>query len=195
MINLTERNITETADKVTTEVSYSISESMLWELIKKFPENKAREEIAAKLLVIDHLYSTQVFKRAKMSALDELIDNILAIPNFDERVAKGDTELVPQIYKGYKRKLFSFASKYCCLHNTVVYGRDDYSIYDSTVHKLLPKYAKEVGIKLTGAQLEKWRSSGDYKAFNDAVADLLDKAEIKFEGRRRKFDLFIWEQR
>jgi len=195
LLEITSTEVQNSTNKFNNDEIIQKTETLLWSLFKKFPENKEPEEIAAKVLLIDRLYSTQIFKYKKIEFLSEVVENIRTITDFDERVKNGDPTVVCEIYRSFKTKMFSFATKYCCLHNTVVYGRDDYSIYDSAVHKLLPKYAKQVGEKLTGTQIERWKNTGDYKAFNDAVDIVLDKAEIKIPGRKRKFDLFLWSQR
>ena len=195
LLEIKNEKITEQAEKAVNDKIYKQTEPMLHELLKQFPENNEPYQIAAKVLMLDKLYATQIFNYKKLEFLTEIVENIRTIPNFDERVKNGDPTVVPDIYRGFKKRMFSFATKYCCLHNSVVYGKDDYSIYDSSVRKYLPKYAKILGVKLTGTQLDDWYKKGDYKAFNDAVDDVLEKAEITVENRKRKFDLFLWSQR
>ncbi len=195
LLEMTNEQIISQAEGTVSDDIYRVTEPMLWDLFKAFPENKEPYQIAAKILLLDKLYSTQLFRYKKLEFLPQLVENILAIPDFDARVKKGDPSVVCEIYRGLDKKLFSFATKYCCLHNTVVYGRDDYSIYDSAVRKLLPKYAESVGIKLTGAQLDRWYKEDNYEAFNHAVDDVLNAGEITLENRKRKFDLFLWSQR
>lgn len=195
MIEITNEKIIEQASETVNDAIYKVTEPMLHELLKAFPENKEPYQIAAKVLMLDKLYATQIFNYKKLEFLGEIVKNIRTIENFDERVKNGDPTVVPLIYRGFKTRMFSFATKYCCLHNSVVYGKDDYSIYDSSVRKYLPKYAKSIGVKLTGTQLDDWYKAGDYKAFNDAVDEVLDKAEITVENRKRNFDLFLWSQR
>lgn len=195
LLEIKNEKITEQAEKVVNDKIYKQTEPMLHELLKQFPKNNEPYQIAAKVLMLDKLYATQIFNYKKLEFLTEIVENIRTIPDFDGRVKNGDPTVVPEIYRGFKKRMFSFATKYCCLHNSVVYGKDDYSIYDSSVRKYLPKYAKILGVKLTGTQLDDWYKNGDYKAFNDAVDDVLEKAEITVENRKRKFDLFLWSQR
>ena len=195
LIQITNKEILKQAEKETGNAIYCVTEPMLEELLAAFPENKEPYQIAAKILLLDKLYATQLFRYKKLEFLPQLVENIRTIPDFDRRVASGDPSVVCEIYRGLENRLFSFATKYCCLHNTVVYGRDDYSIYDSAVAKLLPKYAKLVGVKLTGAQLDRWYKEDDYAAFNAAVDTVLNAAGIDVANRKRKFDLFLWSQR
>ena len=61
----------------------------------------------------------------------DLAKVILEIPNFDDRLAEGDPELVNIIARNIGAvNMFSFASKYCTYHNVEVCGRDDYFIFD-----------------------------------------------------------------
>ncbi len=195
LLEMTNEKIISQAEDAVNDGVYRVTEPMLCELFKAFPENKEPYQIAAKVLLLDKLYSTQLFRYKGMDFLMQVVENIRTIPDFDERVANGDPTVVREIYRGFEKKQFSFATKYCCLHNTVVYGKDDYSIYDSAVRNLLPKYAKTVGIKLTGAQIEQWCKEDNYEAFNKAVDDVLNAAEVHIKNRKRKFDLFLWSQR
>ncbi len=194
-LEMTNENIVNKTASVVNDEIYLLTEPMLVKLLTVFPKNEEPYQIAAKFLLLDKLYSTQLFRYKKLDFLPILIENIRTIPDFDERVEKGDPTVVCEIYRGFDKKLFSFATKYCCLHNTVVYGRDDYSIYDSAVRKLLPKYAKKIGVRLTGAQLDRRYKEDNYVAFNNAVDAVLNAAEINIENRKRKFDLFLWSQR
>lgn len=195
LLEITNKDIINKVNETVNDDIYRETEPMLWELLKAFPKNKEPYQIAAKVLLLDKLYSTQLFRYKGMRFLMQIVDNIRTIPAFDERVENGDPSVVCEIYRGFNKKLFSFATKYCCLHNTVIYERDDYSIYDSAVRRLLPKYAKKVGVKLTGAQLDRWYKEDNYEAFNNAVDTVLNAAEITIENRKRKFDLFLWSQR
>jgi len=195
LLEMTADKIASQAESTTNDEIYRSTEPMLWDLFKAFPENKESYQIAAKVLLLDKLCSTRLFRYKKQEFLPQLVENIRTIPDFDERVASGDPSVVCEIYRGFDKKLFSFATKYCCLHNTVIYSRDDYSIFDSTVRRLLPKYAKSVGVKLSGTQLDQWYKKDNYEAFNTAVNVVLNAAEINIENRKRKFDLFLWSQR
>lgn len=193
LLQLTNQKIIHRANRAVN--SNRVTDLMLENLLNAFPKNVDSYQIAAKVLLIDKIYSTQLFRYNKKDFLTRLVENIRTIKDFDLRVEKGDPTVVCEIYRGLNKKLFSFASKYCCLHNTLVYKHDDYSIYDSAVRRLLPKYAKKVGIKLTGVQLDRWYKANDYKAFNDSVTNVLNVAQINIKNRKRKFDLFLWSQR
>ena len=89
-------------------------------------------------------------------------------------------------------------SKYCFVHNCYVYKKDDYSIYDSAVKSLLPKYIKNYGTtvpKITGAELAKIVNDRDYVSFNNIVGQLISDVGINIANPRKAFDRFIWSQR
>lgn len=195
LLELTNEKILKQAESEVNKTPYCLTEPMLHKLLKRDPFNHDPEAITAKIVLLDLLYSTQCFRYKALHLLPALVENIRTLPNFDERIAIGDPSVVCEIYRGFDKKLFSFATKYCCLHNTVIYSRDDYSIFDSTVRRLLPKYAKSVGVKLSGTQLDQWYKKDNYEAFNTAVNAVLNAAEITLENRKRKFDLFLWSQR
>ncbi len=195
LLELTNKEILKQAESEVSKTPYCLTEPLLHKQLKKVPFNYDPEAITAKIVLLDLLYATQCFRYKSLHLLPALVENIRTIPDFDERVASGDPSVVCEIYRGLDKKLFSFASKYCCLHNTVIYSRDDYSIFDSTVRRLLPKYAKSVGVKLSGTQLDQWYKKDNYEAFNTAVNAVLNAAEITLENRKRKFDLFLWSQR
>ncbi len=172
-------------------------------LFKKMPSNTKAEEIFIKVVVIDFIYSTQLKRSIGSAGVHKLVDLIMSL-NFDARVKIGDPTLVSDIaYNNGGVNLFSFASKYCALHNWYLYDRDDYSIYDSVVARLFPEYtaahqSNPNVAKVSTAQVEKWRQARDYKAFNDAIGDFLDSIGIDaqtFPYRRRDFDKIIWKQR
>ena len=123
--------------------SYRIQEWLLMKLIGEYPthENKSAVEIKVKLLNL--FYSTGI------QAVNLMAKNILSIKNIDDRLDKGDCNLVPQIAKlkvgtGDIRFNYSFATKYCAYHQP-----KKFPIYDSIValtfaslfeKGLLPKY-------------------------------------------------------
>ena len=142
-----------------------------------------------KIAVIDVTNSTHLSQYKSKLSLYDLAKVILEIPNFDERLAKGDPELVNIIARNIGAvNMFSFASKYCTYHNVEVYRRDDYSIFDGIVKNTLPYYIPG----LTVNKIDKWRVNLDYKSFNECVGNLLDEHNIHIPFRRRKFDHFLW---
>lgn len=149
-IVLRSKDLHEVHNDVLSDDKYGKEYRLIEDVLKKYPNNKTIEDVACKIAVIDFTNSTNLRlskNKINLYTLAEIITKV----DFDARVAKGDVSLVSDIIKECHVKLFSFASKYCCYHNTFLYNRDDYSIYDSVVKKHLPEYATE---KLPAS---KWR--------------------------------------
>ena len=183
-IVLRSKDLHEAHNDVLSDDKYGKEYRLIEDVLKKYPNNKTIEDVACKIAVIDFTNSTNLHF-FNLYTLAEIITSI----NFDARVARGDVSLVSDIISKCPVKLYSFASKYCCYHNTFLYNRDDYSIYDSVVKKHLPEYATE---KLPAS---KWRKNFNYKTFNQYIGDLLDEYGITAATepqRRRLFDHYVW---
>ena len=191
-IVLRSKDLHEGHNDVLSDDKYGKEYRLIEDVLKKYPNNKTIEDVACKIAVIDFTNSTnlRLYKnKINLYTLAEIITNI----NFDAKVAEGDVSLVSKIIEGIIQechvKLYSFVSKYCCYHNTFLYNRDDYSIYDSVVKKHLPEYATE---KLPAS---KWRRNFNYETFNQYIGDLLDEYGITAATepqRRRLFDHYVW---
>ena len=185
-IVLRSKDLHEAHNDVLSDDKYGKEYRLIEDVLKKYPNNKTIEDVACKIAVIDFTNSTNLRQnKINLYTLAKIITNI----NFDAKVAKGDVSLVSDIISKCPVKLYSFASKYCCYHNTFLYNRDDYSIYDSVVKKHLPEYATE---KLPAS---KWRKNFNYETFNQYIGDLLDEYGITAATepqRRRLFDHYVW---
>ena len=186
---LTEENIEEQHQVVGASSNYGKEGLIIHDVLNAFPLHNDLNTIAMKIAVIDVTNSTHLSQYKSRLSLYDLAKVILDIPNFDERLAKGDPELVNIIARNIGAvNMFSFASKYCTYHNVEVYGRDDYSIFDGIVKNTLPYYIHG----LTVNRIDKWRRNFDYETFNKCVGKLLDENNIHIPFRRRKFDHFLW---
>ena len=185
-IVLRSKDLHEAHNDVLSDDKYGKEYRLIEDVLKKYPNNKTIEDVACKIAVIDFTNSTNLRQnKINLYTLAKIITNI----DFDAKVAKGDVSLVSDIIKECPVKLYSFASKYCCYHNTFLYNRDDYSIYDSVVKNHLPEYATE---KLPAS---KWRKNFNYETFNQYIGDLLDEYGITAATepqRRRLFDHYVW---
>ena len=169
--------------------NYGKEDKLITDCLKRFPENTDREIVAMKIALIDVTNNTNLGRHKAKISLCELADKIISIKDFDKRVAAGDFKLVNEIARTNDEiNLFSFASKYCCYHNTNLYGKDDYSIYDTILKKNLSRYFGDI----TAYQLEKMRKNIDYKSYNDYIENKLNDLKIHCPFRRRKFDRYIW---
>lgn len=186
---LTEENMEKQHKFVGASSNYGKEGLIIHDVLNAFPLHNDLNTIAMKIVVIDVTNSTHLSQYKSRLSLYDLAKVILEIPNFDDRLAKGDPELVNIIARNIGAvNMFSFASKYCTYHNVEVYGRDDYSIFDGIVKNTLPHYIQG----LTTNKIDTWRRSFDYEAFNECVGKLLDENNIHIPFRRRKLDHFLW---
>ena len=184
-IVLRSKDLHEAHNDVLSDDKYGKEYRLIEDVLKKYPNNKTIEDVACKIAVIDFTNSTNLHFSKNLYTLAEIITKV----GFDAKVAEGDVSLVSKIIQECHVKLYSFVSKYCCYHNTFLYNRDDYSIYDSVVKKHLPEYATE---KLPAS---KWRKNFNYETFNQYIGDLLDEYGITAATepqRRRLFDHYVW---
>lgn len=183
------------ADKqVENDSQYGPEQKLIRDVIRKYSRNDDIIYVAMKVSVIDVTNSTQLSKYKSKISLYDIADIIVNIKDFDKRVENGDESLVEEIAQKSKNKgvnLFSFASKYCHYHNRFVYGKDDYSIFDSVVRDHLSAYSLP-GNPITLRTPEKWRKRIDYKSFNGYIAQILDASGITIPGKRRCFDHYVW---
>lgn len=186
---LTEENIEEQHKVVGASSNYGKEGLIIHDVLNAFPLHNDLNTIAMKIAVIDVTNSTHLSQYKSRLSLYDLAKVILEIPNFDDRLAEGDPELVNIIARNIGAvNMFSFASKYCTYHNVEIYGRDDYSIFDGIVKNTLPYYIQG----LTTNKIDTWRRSFDYEIFNECVGKLLDENNIHIPFRRRKLDHFLW---
>ena len=186
---LTEENMEKQHKFVGASSNYGKEGLIIHDVLNAFPLHNDLNTIAMKIAVIDVTNSTHLSQYKSRLSLYDLAKVILEIPNFDDRLAKGDPQLINIIARNIGAvNMFSFASKYCTYHNVEVCGRDDYSIFDGIVKNTLPHYIQG----LTTNKIDTWRRSFDYEAFNECVGKLLDENNIHIPFRRRKLDHFLW---
>lgn len=188
-LELTAENIEAQSTLVLNSLNYGEEAKIIHATLTSYPKNDDLNIVATKIALIDVTNSTQLSRQKSKISLFDLAHVIISIENIDDRIAQGDPEVVNLIAKNTgSLNLFSFASKYCTYHNVEIYGRDDYSIYDSIVKKYLPYYANNT----TKSAIEKWRKSIDYASFNDCIGNVLNEYGIDIPFKRRKFDRFLW---
>lgn len=121
--------------------NYGPENVLIEKCLTKFQKNTDPVEVAIKIALIDITNSTHLSLQKSKISVAELAEIITNIDDVDKRIANGDPEVVNEIARSNgKVNLFSFASKYCHYHNSIVYGKDDYSIYDTVLKNSLPKY-------------------------------------------------------
>lgn len=173
--------------------NYGPENVLIEKCLTKFQKNTDSVEVAIKIALIDITNSTHLSLQKSKISIVELADIITSIKDLDKKIENGDPEVVNEIARSNgKVNLFSFASKYCHYHNSIVYGKDDYSIFDTVLKKSLPKYFNNNNNNVNKKELEKWRKNFEYKKYNDYITDELVNLQITVKNRKRKFDHFVW---
>lgn len=192
-IRITSDGINEIAQLVRSEENpYGQEARLITDVLNAYPNNNDRLLVAMKVSLIDVTNSTNLSRYKRLISLNNVVDIILGIKDFDGRVKDGDCSLVYEIAKqskdNYGINLFSFASKYCTYHNVEIYQRDDYSIFDGVLRNCLPLYIDG----LTHSTIDRWKNNFDYQSYNYIIGELLDSLNIKNQHRRRELDYFLW---
>ena len=110
---------------------HELIEHSLEELVRQYPHNIDPRHILLKVVAVNALEHTHIL------AVDAVARHIRAdIENIDKAMASGSPEVIHQIAKvaiqGKKYNLYSFATKYCSLHNPQAYP-----VYDLRVDHYL----------------------------------------------------------
>ena len=154
------------------------------------PTNTVRDEVIHKILLIDYTNSTnlKIYKKKKTTVF-LLADQIVAhSQDLDRMIQEGNPEAVRLLAGFGTVNLFSFATKYCCYHNAICYGRDDYSIYDSIVAKAIPHY-----LNVNRFYISKCREKRDYLEYKRIIDTLIAVHDLQsIPHIRRKMDHFLW---
>ena len=186
---ITNETLLQAGIDVDKTANYGPETALITRCLKKLPDNTDKDIVAMKIGLIDITNSTHLSQHKSKISMVELSDIIVSIPDVDERIKRGDPEVVNTIAKSNgKINLFSFATKYCCYHNRNLYERDDYSILDTVLKDYLPQYFPDI----TKGQIQKWQDTFNYQAYNDFITDKLDELGITVPFRKRLFDWFVW---
>ena len=178
--------------------SYELQEKILQHLVTEYPDHTVPEAVDLKAKLLNLFYSTGI------QAMNVMVNKILGVANIDSRIKKGDLNLVAdiaviQLSDGKKRNNYSFATKYCALHQP-----DKYPIYDSIVANVLLYLLKNNKIPpytLRGkkqAENDTCKNIGEYeKALHDypyyvKVYDSFCRAYNLSSLSYRDVDFYIW---
>ena len=195
--DITESALDAVEKKIEAHASYGKDDKLLNKVIKEYPYNTDPSVVAMKIALIDVTNSTHLSQHKSMVSVSMLAEKIVGL-SFDVRVKGYDPELVNDIAGAIDGiNLFSFASKYCHLHNRHLYKGDDYPKYDGIVAKALPAYYEFRGIKskpkVTHNYIEALRKNQDYNTFKEVITRLLDDLGLSLTcGKYTKLDHFLW---
>ena len=178
--------------------SYELQEKILQHLVTEYTDHTVPEAVDLKAKLLNLFYSTGI------QAMNVMVNKILGVANIDSRLKKGDLNLVAdiaviQLSDGKKRNNYSFATKYCALHQP-----DKYPIYDSIVANVLLYLLKNNKIPpytLRGkkqAENDTCKNIGEYeKALHDypyyvKVYDSFCRTYNLSSLSYRDVDFYIW---
>lgn len=186
---ITNKTLEEVESQVAQTVNYGAENDLITRCLARFPYNTDSDLVAMKIGLIDITNSTHLSHYKSVISMVDLSKIIVSITDIDARIRDGDPEVVSEIARSNENiNLFSFASKYCCYHNRNFYKKDDYSIFDGVLKEYLPLYFNDI----TEYRIDKWRTSFNYREYNNYISQKLDELNITVAYRRRKFDHFIW---
>jgi hypothetical protein len=164
---------------------YSKDDELVTKIVKKFPKHNCNvEETAMKIAVIDVANSTRLNMHKKTISIYDLAKKISEIQGIDERLKNGDKELVSEIANLYKKPIItSFASKYCAIHNQVVYGEDKFCKYDELVKTNLNLYV----------EVKKTKLNHNYLLYHEKIMEIINANGLADVPQiKKKIDQFIW---
>ena len=169
--------------------TYDIQEQILRELVQRFPDHSNYEGVEAKAKLLNLFYSTGI------QAIDREIEKIMSVKNIDEvfQREKYSKELVDTIAKleladGKVRVNYSFATKYCALHQP-----NKYPIFDSIVGGVLETLMLKGELPpfnfRKGVFKEKLR---DYDFFVQVYDRFMECYGLKGRLTYREVDWYLW---
>ncbi len=169
---------------------YGLNGEALGLLFEKFPRNTNAAEVALKVTCVDAFYSTNATKKVK---IPQIAAKILSIKDFDARVQRWDERLVAELASFERAKLYSFASKYCFMHNLAVYKRNDYAIYDSFVREKLKAFRRAYKGKCAFAEFKNGELYGveNYGKFVEILRQFI--ADFKLDCSLQELDSYFWK--
>ena len=156
--------------------SYDIQERVLSDLVQKYPNHENYEAVEVKAKLLNMFYSTGI------QAIDAVVENIMSIIDIDDILnapgySKGLVDAIAELKlkDGKTRINYSFATKYCALHQP-----NKYPIYDSIVAEILTK------LMITN-QLPPY----EYKKNKSDLSTDTYMTQGEFEEKLRDYDFFV----
>jgi len=156
--------------------SYRMQEEILLDFTKRYPEHDIYEAVEIKVKLLNMFYSTGI------QAIDAMVKNIMSIIDIDKILKepkhnKGLIDAIAELkLKDDKtRNNYSFATKYCALHQP-----EKYPIYDSIVAAILTKLMKT-------DQLPPFKLK---RKTSDPSSDTY-MTQSEFETMLRNYDFFV----
>lgn len=159
-----------------------LAETTLKELFGHCHKNQDAKHILIKVIVLNRLYSTQIFD------VESVALHIYEHRNqIDEALAHGSPHIVKVIaeveIKGKQRNNHSFASKFCSWHN-----QREFPIYDSRVDSYLWRLQKQEHFSKSFSKNDDlW----EYPKFRTIIMDLKMRYQLE-DFSFKEIDKFLW---
>lgn len=181
---------------------YDMQEKILQSLIKDHAGHTNFEAVELKAKLLNMFYSTGI------QAINKVVERIMSIKNIDEILNKEkySKELIDTIAElnlsdGSKRNNYSFATKYCALHQP-----EKYPIYDSIVAAIfialfekggMPPYTLKKNKKVASTQtcmskVEFANKLRDYDFFVQVYDSFMENCGLSGKFDYRKIDWYLW---
>jgi hypothetical protein len=181
---------------------YDMQEKILQSLIKDHAGHTNFEAVELKAKLLNMFYSTGI------QAINKVVERIMSIKNIDEILNKEkySKELIDTIAElnlsdGSKRNNYSFATKYCALHQP-----KKYPIYDSIVAAIfialfekggMPPYTLKKNKKVESTEtcmskVEFANKLRDYDFFVQVYDCFMDNYGLSGKFDYRKVDWYLW---
>ena len=145
--------------------SYGLQEQVLQEFLKKHKYNTNESEVLVKATLVNTFYSTHVAK------LPVVVNNMMKIKDFDQRLNNGITSLVTDIAQtGVSKTWRSFATKYCALHNPTAFPIRDRIVSNYLAHLI---------------------AEGNLKNFNGNVKSVIQQMDDSYSYYIKVYDAFM----
>lgn len=159
--------------------SSAISDAAVALAFEQWPHNGSVPEVLAKVIVLNRVYSTNIY------AVQPMAEHIVT-QQIDDALQEGDPGVVERIacldLNGRLRRCYSFATKYCAWHHPELF-----QMFDSNVERALWAYQRR-------DRFAEYRRSQlwDFASFMSVV----DRFRQRFgllASPRRDIDRFLWQ--
>ena len=166
-----------------------VTEAALRKLFNAFPLNTDVAEVLLKVITVNRIYSTSIYAVVPVAEM-------IAAAQIDDLLLAGDEEAVERIrrvsftdQKGIwqERNIYSFATKYCALHQP-----QHYAMYDGLVSKILWQYQTQT--RAAGKIFHppfSWDDLTNYSKFKSIVTAFRAHFGLE-EFTLREIDMFLW---
>lgn len=160
-----------------------VTEAALRKLLLAFPNNTETDEVLLKVIALNQIYSTNIFAV-------QVVAEMIQAASIDAALQAGDPGVVHRIDrlkftsaagKAVDKSIYSFATKYCALHQP-----RHYPIYDGLIATKLMEYSRrDQFARFTYDDLR------HYPTFKQIVLDFQAHYGLK-EFTLRETDQFLW---